>query len=54
MRCVLSLFGYSGRRDEIVGAADPLIVASPALLAGAAGGSLISHWSSNRAADHDG
>ncbi len=31
MRCVLSLFGYSGRRDEVVGAADPLIVGSPAL-----------------------
>ncbi len=31
MRCVLSLFGYSGRRDEVVGAPDPLIVSSPAL-----------------------
>ena len=31
MRCVLSLFDYSGRCDEVVGAADPLIVSSPAL-----------------------
>jgi polyphosphate kinase 2 len=31
MRCVLSLFDYSGRRDEVVGAPDPLIVSSPAL-----------------------
>jgi Polyphosphate kinase 2 (PPK2) len=34
MRYVLSVFSYSGRRDEIVGAADPLIVGSPALLEG--------------------
>jgi polyphosphate kinase len=34
MRCVLALFGYSGRRDEVVGAADPLIVGSPPRTAG--------------------
>ncbi len=31
-RHVLSLFHYSGKRDEVVGTTDPLIVGSPALL----------------------
>ena len=31
MRYVLSLFGYGGRRDEVVDAPDPLIVGPPAL-----------------------
>jgi polyphosphate kinase 2 len=32
MRYVLSRFAYGGRRDEVVGTPDPLIVASPAVL----------------------
>ncbi len=33
MRCVLSRFDYPGKRDEVVGQADPLIVSSPELVA---------------------
>ncbi len=33
MRYVLSLFDYPGRRDEVVGLADPMIVGSPEMAA---------------------
>ena len=32
MRYVSSVFGYGGRRDEVVSGPDPLIVGSPAAL----------------------